>query len=96
VSTATLDLRDQVTESEQIAGTREGAPARDRDIRIECAHIGPIHRHRGEDTGPVVVKHAQLAPRVLDGDDFEGAPGQRMKRMGNLENSLRGRGIDSN
>jgi len=94
VSRSSLDLGDQVAQTEQVAWTTEGPPAGGRDIRIRLAHIGPIRRHRREHARAVVIEHPVLAPGLLDRHDLKRLAGQRMKGMRDAEESLRSRAIN--
>jgi len=94
VSGSSLDLGDQIAQTEQVAWTTEGPPAGNRDIRIRLAHIGPIRRHRREHAGAVVIEHPVLAPGLLDRHDLKCLAGQRMKGMRDPEESLRSRAIN--
>ena len=66
-----------------------GAPTRESDERIGLGDISPIDGHRGQSSVIIGVEDAVLPPGLVDGHDFERAPGQRVKRMGDAEDSLR-------
>jgi hypothetical protein len=67
---------------------------RERDVRIRLAEICPIDGHGDQVATRIDIKDSGLAPRVLDRHELERAPGQRVKRMRDLEGSMRNWGID--
>jgi len=83
------DLHDQRTQPEQIRQPTVGAPTRESDERIGLGHIGPRDGHGGQGSVIIGVEDAVLSPGLVDGHDVERAPGQRVKRMGDPEDSLR-------
>lgn len=87
-------LSDHRTQPEQIRQPTVGSPTREGDERIGLGDIGPIDRHGGQGSVVIGVEDAVLTPGLVDGHDFERAPSQRVKWMGDLENSTRSRAID--
>ena len=82
-------LSDHRTQPEQIRQPTVGSPTREGDEWIELGDIGPIDGHGGQGSVVIGVEDAVLTPGLVDGHDFERAPGQRVKRMGDPEDSMR-------
>src|SRR5712691_7842551 len=87
-------LSDHRAQTEQIGQATVGSPTGEGDERIGLRDIGPIDGHRGQGSVVVGVEDAVLPPGLVDGHDLERAPSQRVKWMGDLENSMRSRAID--
>lgn len=81
-------LSDHRTQPEQIRQPTVGSPTREGDERIGLGDICPIDGHGGQGSVVIGVEDAVLTPGLVDGHDFERAPGQRMKRMSAPEDSL--------
>ena len=88
-------LSDHCAQTEQIGQATVGSPTREADERIRLGDIGPIDGHRGQRSVVVGVEDAVLTPGLVDGHELERAPSQRVKWMGDLENSMRSRAITS-
>lgn len=82
-------LSDDRTQPEQIRQPTVGAPTREGDERIGLGDISPIDGHRGQSSVIIGVEDAVLTPGLVDGHDVERAAKQRVKRMGDPEDSLR-------
>ena len=82
-------LGDHRAQPEQIRQPAVGAPTPKDDKRIGLGDISPSDGHGRQGTVVIGVEDAVLTPGLLDGHDVERAPGQRVKRMGDPEDSLR-------
>jgi hypothetical protein len=81
-------LSDHRTQPEQIRQPTVGAPTREGDERIGLGDIGPIDGHGGQCPIVIGVEDAVLTPGLVDRHDFERAPDQRVKRVGDPEDSM--------
>ena len=86
---SSLGLGDHRAQPEQIRQPTAGAPTLKGGERIGLGDIGPIDRHGGQGAVDIGVEDAVLTPGLLDGHDVERTPGQRVKGMGDPEDSLR-------
>ena len=86
---SSLGLSDHRTQPEQIRQPTVGSPTREGDERIGLGDIGPIDGHGGQSSVIIGVEDAVLPPGLVDGHDFERAPAQRVKWMGDPEDSMR-------
>ena len=82
-------LSEEDTQPKQIGQPTVRAPTREGDEWIGVGDIGPIHGHGGQGSVVIGVEDAVLTPGVMDGHDVERASGQRVKRMGDPEDSMR-------
>ena len=87
--TSSLGLSDHRTQPEQIRQPTVGSPTREGDERIGLGDIGPRDGHGGQGSVVIGVEDAVLTPGLVNGHDFERAPSQRVKRMGDPKESLR-------
>ncbi len=86
-------LSDDRAQTEQIGQATVGSPTREGDERIRLGDIGPIDGHRVQGAAVVGVEDAVLTPGLVE-HELERAPSQRVKWMGDLENSMRSRAVD--
>ena len=91
---SSLGLRDHRTQTEQIRQATVGSSTGDGDERIGLGDIGPIDGHGRQRSVIIGVEDAVLPPGLVDRHDVERASGQRVKRMGDPEDSMRSTRID--